>query len=163
MSNLKILYKILRLKGMKISDFWFKNRNNALHLAVKSYQNTCGCPQCGRHARVVHQTSLFGCLEILSLSGMKVLFRYAPKEIECPTHGRMQETTMGSEILAHHLPPGVASVHPVPDLSQDAAAGILQMASSALIDLLHRIITHVRQTHKTRGLVTPAEHMASTR
>ena len=26
MSNLKLLYKILRLKGMKITQFWFKNR-----------------------------------------------------------------------------------------------------------------------------------------
>ena len=33
LSKLKLLNKILRLKGMKITPFWFKNRNKALHLA----------------------------------------------------------------------------------------------------------------------------------
>jgi len=47
-SNLKLLYKRLRLNGMKITDFWFKNRNKELHLAVKPYKNGCCCPQCGR-------------------------------------------------------------------------------------------------------------------
>jgi len=36
--------QILPLKGMKITRFWFENRNKALHLAVKPYENSGGCP-----------------------------------------------------------------------------------------------------------------------
>ena len=36
MSNLKLLSKILRLKGMKITRFWFKKRDKELHLAVQT-------------------------------------------------------------------------------------------------------------------------------
>jgi transposase len=39
-------------------------------------------------------------------------------------------------------------------MTQKAAAEILQMASSTLSDLLHRIITRVRHGHKIRGLTT---------
>jgi transposase len=57
MSNLKLLYKLLRLKGMKITDFWFANRGKELHLAVKPYKNGCRCPQCGRRGRIEHRTT----------------------------------------------------------------------------------------------------------
>ena len=91
MSNLKLLYKILRLMGMKITDFWFKNRNKELHLAVKPYKNGCRCPECGRRGRIIRQTTEFRRWEDLTLMGMKVLLWYAPIEILCPTHGRMQD------------------------------------------------------------------------
>ena len=48
MSNLKLLSKILRLKGMKITHFEFKNRDKELHLTVKPHKNGCRCPECGR-------------------------------------------------------------------------------------------------------------------
>lgn len=35
-SNLKLLDKILRLKGMKITCFWFKNRDKELHLTPRN-------------------------------------------------------------------------------------------------------------------------------
>ncbi|MCP4286893.1 MAG: transposase [Gammaproteobacteria bacterium] len=39
-------------------------------------------------------------------------------------------------------------------MTQKAAAEILKIPSSTLSDLLHRIITRVRDRHKIRGLVT---------
>ena len=91
MSNLKLLCKILRLKGMKITNFWFKNRGKELHLAVKPHKNGCRCPACGRRGRIVHQRTELRRWEDLTLMGMKILFWYAPKTILCPTHGRVQE------------------------------------------------------------------------
>jgi putative addiction module component (TIGR02574 family) len=41
-SNLKLLNKMLRLKGMKISLYWFKNRDKELHLSVKPYKSLLG-------------------------------------------------------------------------------------------------------------------------
>lgn len=155
MSNLKLLYKILRLKGMKITHFCFKNRNKELHLTIKPYKNGCRCPECGRRGRIVCQTSTFRCWEDLTLMGMKVLLWYTPKEIHCPTHGRVQETIPWAPAhsrITYRLEWRLCALCQI--MTQKAAAGILKMPPSTLSDLLHRIITRVRHRHKIRGLVT---------
>ena len=155
MSNLKLLHKILRLMEMKITDFWFKNRNKELHLAVKPYKNGCRCPECGRRCRILRQTTEFRRWEDITLMGMKVLLWYAPKEILCPTPGRMQETipwALTYSRITYRLEWRLCSLCQI--MTQKAAAEILKMPPSTLSDLLHRIITRVRDRHKIRGLVT---------
>jgi transposase len=154
-SNLKLLSKILRLKGMKITRFWFKNRSKELHLAVKPYKNGCRCPECGRRCRIVHHTTELRRWEDLTLMGLKVLLWYAPKEIRCPTHGRTQETIPWAPAysrITYRLEWRICTLCQI--MTQKAAAEILKMPSSTLSDLLHRIITRVRDGHKIRGLVT---------
>ena len=155
MSNLKLLSKILRLKGMKITRFWFKKRDKELHLAVKPYQNGCRCANCERRGRIVNQTSELRQWEDLTLMGMKILIWYAPKEICCPTHGRVQETIPWAEPysrITHRLEWRICALCQI--MTQKAAAEILKMPSSTLSDLLHRIINRVRDGHRIRGLVT---------
>jgi transposase len=155
MSNLKLLYKILRLKGMKITDFWFANRSKELHLAVKPYKNGCRCPQCGRRGRIVHRTTRLRRWEDLTLMGLQVLLWYAPKEIHCPTHGRVQEMIPWAPArsrITYRQEWRICTLSQI--MTQKAAAEILQMASSTLSDLLHRIINRVRHGHKIRGLTT---------
>jgi transposase len=154
-SNLKLLSKILRLKNMKITRFWFKKRDKELHLAVKPYKNGCRCPECGRRGRIVRHASELRRWEDLTLMGMKVLFWYAPKEIQCPTHGRAQETIPWAPAysrITYRLEWRICALCQI--MTQKAAAKILKMPSSTLSDLLHRIITRVRDGHKIRGLVT---------
>jgi len=155
MSNLKLLSKILRLKGMKITNFWFKNRGKELHLAVKPYKNGCRCPECGRRGKIISQTSQSRMWEDLTLIGMKVLLWYAPKEIVCPTHGRVQEEIPWAPAysrVTYRLEWRICAL--CQSMTQKAAAEIMKMASSTLSDLLHRIITRVRSGHKIRGVVT---------
>ncbi len=155
MSNLKLLYKILRLKAMKITCFEFKNYNKELHLVVKPYKNGCCCPECGRRGRIMRQTSTFRCWEDLTFMGLKVLLWYAPKEIHCPTHGRVQETIPWAPTwsrITYRLEWRICTLCQI--MTQKAAAGILKMPPSTLSNLLHRIITRVRHGHKIRGLVT---------
>jgi hypothetical protein len=45
----EVAEQMLRLRGMKITRFWFKNHDKELYLAVKRYKNGCRCPECGRH------------------------------------------------------------------------------------------------------------------
>ena len=80
-SNRKLLRKILRLKSLKITCFWFMHREKELHLAVKPYKNGCRCPACGRRGRIVHQTTELRRWEDIALIGTRVLLWYAPKEI----------------------------------------------------------------------------------
>jgi len=154
-SNLKLLYKILRLKGMKITCFWFKNRNKELHMTVKPYKNGCRCPECGRRGRIVRQTAELRGWEDLTLMGIKVRLWYAPKEIHCPTHGRLQETIPWAPTysrITYRLEWRLCALCQI--MTQKAAAEILKMAPSTLSDLLHRIITRVRDGHKIRGVTT---------
>ncbi len=126
-----------------------------LHLAVKPYKKGCRCPECGRRGRIVHQTTTFRCWEDLTLMGLKVLFWYAPKEIRCPTHGRMQETIPWAPTWSHatyRLEWRICALCQI--MTQKAAAEILKMAPSTLSDLLHRIIARVREGHRIRGVTT---------
>lgn len=155
MSNLKLLYKILHLKGMKITRFDFKHRDKELHLAVKPHKNGCRCPHCGRRGRIVWQAAAPRRWEDLTLMGLKVLFWYTPKEILCPTHARVQEAIPWADAysrISYRLEWRLCALCQI--MTQKAAAEILGMAPSTLSDLLHRIIHRVRDGHKIRGVTT---------
>ena len=91
MSNLKLLSKILRVKGMKVTAFTVQNRGRELHLEVKSHKNGCRCPQCGRRGRIVASAGTGRSLEDLTVLRIKIVLWSSPREVECPTPGRMQE------------------------------------------------------------------------
>lgn len=155
MSNLKLLYKILRLKGMKITDFWFKNHDKELHLTVKPYKNGCCCPECGRRSRIVRTATKLRCWEDLTLMGLKIMLWYAPKEIQCPTHGRVQEEIPWAPAysrITYRLEWRICVL--CQSMTQKMAAKILVMPTSTLSNLLHRIILRVRDGHKIRALKT---------
>ena len=155
MSNLKLLRKILRLKSLKITNFWFTNRDRELHLAVKPYKNGCRCPECGRRGRIVHQTTKLRRWEDLALMGMRILLWYAPKEIRCPTHGRVQEEIPWAPAFArisYRLEWRICALCQI--MTQKAAAEILLLPTSTLSNLLHRVITRVRRGHKIRAVTT---------
>ncbi len=155
MSNLKLLRRILRLKSLKITHFRFMQRGTELHLAVKPYKNGCRCPQCGRRAGIVRHTTELRRWEDLTLMGLKILLWYAPKEIHCPTHGRVQETipwALAYSRITYRLEWRICALCQI--MTQKAAAELLKMPASTLSDLLHRTITRVRDGHKIRALTT---------
>ena len=87
--------------------------------------------------------------------GMKVRFHYAPKEIDCPTHGRVQEQLSWAAAysrITYRLEYRICALCQI--MTQKAAAEILLMPTSTLSDLLHRVITRVREGHRIRGLTT---------
>ena len=155
MSNMKLLCMILRLKEMKIDGFEFKNRGKELYLGVKPYKNGCRCPQCQRRCPIVRHGTEPRCWNDLTVFGMRVLLLYAPKEIQCPVHGQLQEEIPWAAAHArstYRLEYRICGLCQI--MTQKAAAEILALASSTLSDALHRIITRVRAQHRIRGLVT---------
>jgi len=155
MSNLKLLVKILRLKEMKINGFEFKRRDKELHLGVKPYKNGCRCPRCQRRCRIVRHGTEPRCWADITIIGMRVILHYAPKEIDCPTHGQLQEEIPWAAAHArttYRLEFRICALCQI--MTQKAAAAILALASSTLSDALHRIITRVRAEHRIRALVT---------
>ena len=155
MSNLTLLRTILRLKGLKITHFRFMHRTTELHLAVKPYKNGCRCPDCGRRGRIVCQTTEFRRWEDVAVMGLRVVLWYAPKEIQCPTHGRVQEEIPWAPPHArvtYRLEWRLCALCQI--MTQKAAAEILRLPTSTLSNLLHRVITRVRHGHTIRGLTT---------
>lgn len=153
MSNLKLLSKILRLKGMKVIAFTFRDHGRELHLTVKPHKNGCRCPQCGRRGRIVASPGVGRRWEDLTLIGIKVLLWFSPREIECPTHGRVQEQIPWAARYAritYRLEWRICVLCRA--MTQKAAAEILHMPRSTLSGLLHRIITARRDGHRIRGL-----------
>ncbi len=141
--------------GIKITDFWFENRDTELHLAIKPHKNGCCCPECGRRSKIVRTTTKLRCWEDLTIMGLKVFFWYYPKEIYCPTHGRLQEEIPWAapySRITYRMEWRICGLSQI--MTQKAAAEILRMATSTLSDLLHRIINRVRDGHKIRGLKT---------
>lgn len=155
MGNTKLLSKLLRLKCLKITWFEFKDRGKELHLGVKPYKNGCRCQQCDRRCPIVRHVKEKRSWSDVTILGLKVILWYAPKEINCPTHGRAQEEIPWAaphSRITYRLEFLICALSQV--MTQKAAAGILKMSTSTLSDLLHRVITRVRQGHKIRGLVT---------
>ena len=149
MSNLKLLRTILRLKSLKVTHVRFMHRDTELHLAVKPYKNGCRCPACGRRGRIVHQTSERRRWEDVAVMGLRIVLWYAPKEIQCPTHGRVQEEIPWAPAYArvtYRLEWRLCALCQI--MTQQAAAEILRLPTSTLSNLLHRVITRVRHGHK---------------
>ena len=71
-SNLKLLSKILRVKGIKVTAFTFQDRGRELHLTVKPHKNGCRCPQCGRRGRIVASAGTGRSWEDLTVLGIKI-------------------------------------------------------------------------------------------
>ena len=153
MSNLKLLRKILRLKNMKVTRFEFKDYGRELRLTIKPHKNGCRCPQCGRRGRIVTAGGQPRSWQDIAVLGLRVILWYAPKEIECPTHGRAQEEIPWAAAFSRITYRSEWRICRLcQSMTQKAAAELLCMPASTLSDLLHRIITRVRSAHAVRGL-----------
>lgn len=155
MSNTRLLSRILRLKGMKVTAFAFQNHDRELHLTVKPYKNGCRCPECGRRGRIVSSPGTGRSWEDLTLIGIRILLWFSPREIECPTHGRVQDQIPRAARYArisYRLEWRICMLCRVMTLK--AAAEILHMSRSTLSGLLHRILTLTRDGHRIRGVRT---------
>jgi len=152
MNTVKFIKKLLRLKGLIVTYFWFKIRIKELHLQVKPHKNGCRCPECGRRGKIIQILKARQWRDVC-VCGWTVLFHYCPKEIYCTTHGRIQEEIPWAAHMARityrfeYLCLVYSQL-----MTQKAAAEILHIPSSTLSDILHRTITRIREGHKIRGL-----------
>ena len=81
------------------------------------------------------------------------IFFYKPKEIECETHGRVQEKIpwAGPFTRVSYRFEYIMLIY-CQMMTQKAAAELLHIAKSTLSDLLHRTIQRIREGHRIRDL-----------
>lgn len=153
MTDLKLLNRLLEMRGFQ--SVWYEMTDRILHIGVKPHKTGCCCPVCGRRCRIVHRLEKARIWEDVVVCGRRVLFYYAPKEILCPTHGRLQEripwaeansrVTYRREYLILRLSQ---------QMSQKAAAEVLHTSKSTISDVLHRTIHRLRDGHRIAQIKT---------
>jgi transposase len=159
-SETRLLGKVLRLEGMKITGFQFADdpedaERMTLRVWVKPWKNGCRCPVCERRCRIISQGRDERQWTDISMLGRRVELRYRPKEIECPTHGRAQEMIPWAAPHARLTYRAEWRLCMLSTLTtQKAASTILCMPKSTVSDNLHRVITRVRAGHRIKGLVS---------
>jgi len=151
----KFIRKLLKLKGLFVSDFEFKFRDKELNLWVKPHKNGCLCPECKRRGRIVRTMDSCRVWRDIPICGRSVFLWYHPREIYCLTHGRIQEDIPWADAYARvtYRFEYIMLVY-CQLMTQKAAARILHIPKSTLSDLLHRCITRIRDGHRIRGLKT---------
>jgi len=151
----KFIRKLLKLKGLFVTDFQFRFREKALNLWVKPHKNGCLCPRCKRRGRLVREMEGYRIWRDITICGWSVFFWYHPREIECRRHGRIQEDIPWADVYARvtYRFEYVMLVY-CQLMTQKAAAKILHIPKSTLSDMLHRTIVRIREGHRIRGLKT---------
>ena len=153
MTDRKLISKLLKLTGVKVTGISFKGRGKELYLCVKPYKNGCRCPECGRRGKIKRTMPDARTWRDVCVCGWTVFFLYCPKEITCPTHGRVQEHIPWADAFAritYRLEYLVLVYSQL--MTQKAAAELLRIPRSTFSDILHRTITRVRDGHRVRGL-----------
>ena len=148
----KFIRKLLNLKGLKVVDFQFLIRLKTFYIWVKPYKNGALCPFCLRRGRIISMLETRKWRD-LPIGGWTVFFKYAPREIQCPTHGRVQENIPWADEYARiTFRFEYTMLIYCQIMIQKAAARILHTPKSTLSDILHRSITRIRAGHRIRGL-----------
>ena len=149
----KFIRSLLNLKEVSVSRFELQIRPRTLNLWVKPYKNGCLCPKCQRRCRIVNITDMYRVWRDLPVYGTTVLLWYCPKEILCPTHGRVQENIPWADPYARVTYRFEYSMLVYCQMmTQKAAAKVLHIPTSTLSDLLHRTIHRIRDGHRIKGL-----------
>ena len=151
----KFIRNLLNLKELFVTGFDLKQRPRRLTIFVKPYKNGCRCPECNRRGKIKHQTQQGRVWRDLPLYGCQVELCYFPREIICPTHGRIQERIPWADNFSRVTYRfEYALLIDCQIMTQKAAAQLLKVAPSTLSDMLHRAIGRIRDGHRIRGLKT---------
>jgi transposase len=153
MTSKKFIKKLLRLKDLRVTHFEFQERRKILYIWVKPYKNGCLCPECNRRCHIIRLMPKVRTWKDLPICGYIVMFLYQPKEIFCPTHGRVQEVIPWADAYAHVTYRfEYAMLTYCQIMTQKVAAQLLKIPNSTLSDILHRTINRIRDGHRVRGL-----------
>ncbi len=153
MTNSKFIRKLFHLRDVIVKNFNFSNYGKELHLHIKPYKCGAECPECGRRCKIIRKMDEERVWRDLMISGTSVFFHYRLREINCPTHGRVQEKIPWAEAysrVTYRLEYLVLAFSQI--MTQKAAAKTLNIPKSTFSDILHRSITRIRDGHKVRGL-----------
>jgi len=146
----KSIRRLLGLKELKVTGSCMApEKQGDLDLFVNPYKNGCRCPECERRCPVVRQMEDLRMWRDPPIYCRAVKLWYRPREVQCPTHGRVQEKIPWADRFARvtYRFDFLLLIF-CQMMTQKAAARVLRMAASTLSDLFHHSITRLRKNHK---------------
>ena len=149
MSMCKLTQRLLKIKAFSVKKFTFKNYFKEFWLEVKPYKNGALCPRCMRRGKIINSTREPRVWRDIPVCGIIVYFVYSPREILCRTHGRIQEDIPWAaphSRITYRFEYSLLIYCTV--MTQKAAAQLLKISASTLSDILHRVISRIREGHK---------------
>lgn len=155
MTHSKFIRKLLHLRDVTIRKFNFSHYDKELHLDVRPLKCGAECPECGRRCKILREMDEERSWRDLVVSGTSIYFHYRPREIICPTHGRIQERIPWSEAysrISYRLEYLVLAYSQI--MTQKAAAKALNIPKSTFSRILHQGINRIRDGHRIRGLTS---------
>jgi transposase len=154
LSARKFIVRLFRFKrNLRVVAVTFTDRNRRLDIQVKPFKNGCRCPECGRRCKIVNHTRYPRYWKDLPVHGIEVFLCYAPKEVLCPTHGRIQEEIPWADPYARvSYRFEYALLRFCQAMTQKAACELLKTPKSTLSGILHAVIQRERAGHKIRNL-----------
>ena len=154
MTALHFIKKLIRCKGIKISDFDLDEKENILRLWVKPHKNGALCPKCDRRCELITNAARTErTWTDVPLGDWKVIFHYCPREIDCPTHGRLQESIPWAapfSRVTYRFEYQMLTYASIMTLT--ATAGLLKIPKSTISDILHKSIQRERKGHSITNL-----------
>ena len=154
MTGLQLITQLLNCNGIKVNDFSLDHNEMKIHLWVKPHKNGARCPDCGRRCELIKNANRVERTWLDMPSGdWDVTFHYCPREILCPTHGRVQEVVPWASPYSRvthrfeHLVLAYASV-----MTLTAASGLLRVPTSTLSNILHKSMHRAREGHRITNL-----------
>ncbi len=152
----KLLCKLLGFKNLIVTTHDFRPCKGVLSLWVKPHKNGACCPKCQRRCKLLTRKDprrKQRTWRDVPFGGVSVALHYAPREILCPTHGRLQEDIPWAAPMSrvsYRFEYQLLRYCKV--MTQKEAAALLGIAQSTAADILHRIIARYRKGHKIRGV-----------
>jgi len=77
MTGSKLLSRLLRMKGFKVTWFAVLEDHGVLHLGVKPHKTGCCCPICGRRGTIITRTEVRQWEDVV-VCGMRSVFFMLP-------------------------------------------------------------------------------------
>ena len=81
MASKKLLERLLRMKGFRITWFELHERKKELFIGVKPHKTGCRCPYCDRRCEIVTTIPVCRMWRDVVLCGMQVFFFIIPKKL----------------------------------------------------------------------------------
>ena len=148
MTSNKLLSRLLKMQGFCVTWFSFRS-DELLEIGVKPRKTGCRCPLWCRRGVIVCTIAPRRWDDIVVCARRCVLV-YAPREIICATHGRVQEEIPWAQAYSR-ISYRLLFMRLCQNMTQKAAAKILHIPKSSLSDLLHRKVEQTRANHKIKS------------
>jgi hypothetical protein len=104
MAGKKLLERLLRMKGFRITWFELHERKREFFIGVKPHKTGCRCPYCDRRCAIVTTLPVRRMWRDVVLCGMQVFFLSSQRNYVSYPWSSSGDYSVGGGLCTHYLP-----------------------------------------------------------